>query len=245
MKRAQREQRRLWAYAVAGAVAAVACLYGLFRVPPAAPPRRIGGAAIGLMPIGARTFDPGKAEDSLLFDPTPLFLPTPISGSSIEKRLREPGGALADYRPKLIYGESALDLHLPAPSDAPTPAATLAGEPPGAPFMDFGRTDAPGPVVASRSAFVEVTEAATGRIVLTEALDGQPPIQGLWPPMEFLAAVDPAGLVGPLVRAPGGLIGDLGAAPAGVEEYFRNYLVKTERIGQKLGPGFYRISVGP
>jgi hypothetical protein len=56
--------------------------------------------------------------------------------------------------------------------------------------------------------------------------------------MEFVAAVDPAGLVGPLVPT----------VRSGVEEvdnFFQNYLARTLRVGERLAPGFYRICVGP
>ncbi len=56
--------------------------------------------------------------------------------------------------------------------------------------------------------------------------------------MEFLAAVDPAGLVGPPVLM-------LRSDAADVEAYFGRYLADTLRVGQRLSPGFYRICVGP
>jgi hypothetical protein len=56
--------------------------------------------------------------------------------------------------------------------------------------------------------------------------------------MEFMAAVDASGLVGPLVLT-------VHSDVAEVDAYFGRYLAETFRIGQRLEPGFYRICVGP
>jgi hypothetical protein len=99
-----------------------------------------------------------------------------------------------------------------------------------------------------RGAFVEIVATRTGRRALSAqamtqveklAADARPPGDRPWQPFEFLAAVDPAGLVGPLVIV---------EPRSGVEEvdrYFQDYLVQTVRVGERLKPGFYRISVGP
>jgi hypothetical protein len=56
--------------------------------------------------------------------------------------------------------------------------------------------------------------------------------------MEFLAAVDPAGLAAPLTLTTRSGVED-------VDTYFQNFLAHTLRVGERLAPGFYRISVGP
>jgi len=53
-----------------------------------------------------------------------------------------------------------------------------------------------------------------------------------------MAAVDPAGLVGPVVPT-------VRSGVSEVDDYFARYLEETLRVGQRLAPGFYRISVGP
>jgi hypothetical protein len=75
--------------------------------------------------------------------------------------------------------------------------------------------------------------------VLRETLqDARPPGEGEWQPMKFIVAVNATGLVGTLaVTQRSGV--------EAVDEYFQKYLVHTLRIGQRLAPGFYRISVGP
>jgi hypothetical protein len=68
--------------------------------------------------------------------------------------------------------------------------------------------------------------------------DARPPAAAQWRPMEFIAAVDPSGLVGPLVPTSRSGADD-------VDTYFGHYLADTLRVGQRLAPGFYRITVGP
>jgi hypothetical protein len=67
--------------------------------------------------------------------------------------------------------------------------------------------------------------------------DAHPPLSS-WKPMEFMTAVDSAGLVGPPVLT-------VHSDAAEVDAYFGRYLAETLRIGQRLDPGFYRICVGP
>jgi hypothetical protein len=73
---------------------------------------------------------------------------------------------------------------------------------------------------------------------LTEA---KPPTQQEWQPMEFLAAIEPGGLVGrPSLVASSGV--------EKVDQYFLEYLVKDWRVGErlsKLKTGFYLIKLGP
>jgi hypothetical protein len=196
-------------------------------------------AALQLVSVGGAAGDPALAEDVALFDPATLFLPTRWNSSYVAKTVREPGAAFAAYPPKPVFTESAPLLALPEPPVPASPAAALADDPPGVPLLGFGRTETAIPALAARGAFVEVVAAAGGRPVLAEALTAAaPPSDAPWQPMEFMAAVDAAGLVGPLVAT-------LSSGAAPVDAYFRRYLADTVRIGARLAPGFYRISVGP
>mgnify|MGYP006194076769 FL=1 len=85
---------------------------------------------------------------------------------------------------------------------------------------------------------VEIVAAASGRSVLAQVILERPPVSGEWQPVEFMAAVDASGLIGPLVVT----------TRSGLEEvdsFFSNYLIRTLRFGSRIGPGFYRISIGP
>ena len=94
--------------------------------------------------------------------------------------------------------------------------------------------------LSRRTAYVEIHEAGSGRTVFGQAVaDTHPPASSVpWQPMEFMAAVDAAGLVGPLVPTVRSGVDD-------VDSYFGRYLADSLRVGQRLAPGFYRIIVGP
>ena len=59
-----------------------------------------------------------------------------------------------------------------------------------------------------------------------------------WQPAEFLIAVTPAGLLGRPVETVSSDVED-------VDVFFRDYLARTLRLGERLPPGFYRVVVGP
>jgi hypothetical protein len=253
----------IWAAAVAVGVVAVVGVVALFRgavtpLPartPAGSPGRSGPAGSGaaaavaapapaspslqLVRVGGTGGDPALAEDVALFDPATLFLPTRWNSSYVVKAVSEPGDAFGGFPPDLIFPESAPVLDLPRAPMPASPGATLADDPPGLPLLGFGRTPERVAPLAGRGGFVEIFDAATGRSVFAETLpEAAPPADAPWQPMEFLAAVDPAGLVGPLIATVSS-----GARP--VDSYFRRYLAETLRVGARLAPGFYRISVGP
>jgi len=177
---------------------------------------------------------------TMLRDPTPLFLPTEYNSSRTDYVPPEPGGAFGGFPPQYAFGEAELSMNLPAAIAVPaTPAGALGSEPPGAPFLGFGRADLHVEPLAPRGAYVEITDAGTGRTVFGRpVMDARPPASTPWRPMEFMAAVDASGLVGPLVLTAHSDVAE-------VDAYFGRYLAETLRVGQRLAPGFYRISVGP
>jgi hypothetical protein len=226
---------RIWVGAAAAGVFAIVLLAFLIRVPE--PPLRL----VGPTPPTVGVVDPVVTMATLLRDPTPLFLPTRFNSSRIDYVPSEPGGAFAGFQPKLSYAEAELELHLPSVSAIPaSPAEALAGEPPGAPFLGFGRPEAAVQPLSRRTAYVEIQDAGSGRTVFGEAVtDTRPPASSVpWQPMEFMAAVDAAGLVGPVVPTVRSGVGE-------VDTYFGRYLGDTLKVGQRLAPGFYRIIVGP
>jgi hypothetical protein len=224
--------------AAAGLAAAIAIAL-LFRAPrasPAAPAKPPVRPTVGLA-----SMDPALSEEAVLFDPTPLFLPTEWNSTRKELPRREPGDEFTGYPDKPAFGEDELAIGLPPPIAVPAHLSdALEAYPPGTPFLGFGRTGYRPPVLPDRGAYVEIVAAGTGRLVLAKALlDAQPPGNGTWlQPLEFLVAVDPAGLVGPPVLT-------VRSGSEEVNGYFRHYLAETLRVGDRLAPGFYRISVGP
>ncbi len=81
-------------------------------------------------------------------------------------------------------------------------------------------------------------------------LEEAPPLlrAGAWQPLEFMAAVDPAGLVGslmPTVRSVTPPDNHFPQLDAEALQWLEKYLAQKLRVGERLGPGFYRICVGP
>ena len=244
MKLLDDDNKRLWILSSLAGAAILVFGIALFRPPrppapslPTHPKLTLGlGAATGA------SADPLFREDAEAHDPTPLFLPTRWNGSEVSLPPREQGGAFENFAPRLAFSTTQLALDLPQAVGVPArPADALEANPPGQQFVGVGRSDRTPPVLTPRSAYVEVVDVGTGRRVLAQALADLPTARADSPPQggdwEFMAAVDAAGLVGtlvPTVRS--------GTAADG---FFVTYLVENLRVGDRLPPGFYRISVGP
>ena len=234
-----RTSKTRWAIAFAGAAAAAAMVLVLFRGPSEVrlPPDEIRVKRTVTL---VNDQDRVVSDEAILLDPTALFLPTRWNATQREILPREPGGIFQGYdTPKHSFGENDLKLSLPAPIPVPTGAAeAVMSEALASALIGFGRADQPMPLPPLRGGFVEIVAAASGRPVLAQIIVGGPPVSGQWQPVEFVAAVDVAGLIGPLVVT----------TRSGLEEvdsFFANYLIRTLRLGSRLGPGFYRIYVGP
>jgi len=181
-------------------------------------------------------------DQARLGDPTPLFLPTQWNagqGVLPDEVVREPGQQFRTFPPKLVFGGAELKLDLPLPVPVPSvPAVALGGA--GADVLGgMGQAETVLPGMAERGAFIAVTTAGTGRQVLAEPVQNvQPPGGAVWQPMEFLIAVDAAGLVGPPVQI-------LRSGTEELDAYFQAYIAKDFEIGARLEPGLYRVAVGP
>lgn len=236
-------ERGRWIASAAGALAillVIVVLARVSRVPLAPMVVPTGPAKVAIEVAPASTGDPTLQEATVMHDQRPLFLPTERNVTLPKLPLREAGGLLLDRdEQRLLF--SKLTVRMPPPVNIPQPAAeaVLADAPP-LPLHGLGRIDLPLPPVPARGAVVEVLWARTNRRELLEALpvSARPPTEKMWRPMEFAAAIEPAGLVGSLV------VTERSDAEE-VERHFRNYLAQTFRIGERLPPGFYRVVVGP
>ena len=182
-------------------------------------------------------------DEVALRDPTPLFLPSRWNAAEDALAMnapREPGGALQDYPPKLAFAAEELKLDLPPVISVPKrPAEAFGLANLGQPYVGFGQTDETVEALPARKGYIEVVSAADGTVQFNQALNLEGPPSGvLWQPLEFLLAVDAAGLV----RLP---VLTESSRVTSVDSYFQNYLVNILRIGERLSPGFYRISIGP
>ena len=238
MKTAAGRQHR-WIYATIGALVVLVIFAALFRGPGEA---RVVAFKPLPPPVGAVKLVSLKRNEAALTDPTPLYLPTEWNAGQNALQAntqREPGGSFQGYPAKLAFAESELKLNFPAPVAVPArPADALASDRTGLAFLGVGQADRPVTQLIARKAFIEITDAANGQSQLAQALTGAEPPDGAWQPMEFLVAVDTAGLVGPPILTESSRV-------AAVDGYFQNYLVKTLHAGQRLAPGFYRVCIGP
>lgn len=213
--------------------------------PPPVPPPQKSSVQIARPGVA----DEVLKEEAELRDLRPLFLPTHRNAALPEPK-REPGRTILDEElPKWSFGEADLKVGREFP-----PVVTLGGksvekaeladalsiEAAEAPLLGFGRRGAEISPFVGRGGFVEVVAASDGRRVLAESLPigAGPPGGKAWAPMELLATVDAAGLTCPLVVTEGSRVEE-------ADIYFRNFLAQTFRIGARLAPGYYRITVAP
>ena len=249
------EPRRIWVVAALAALGVLALFLALFRSPVPPPPAPVGRLkptvevpASGELAINDR---------AVFKDPTPLFLPTRWNSAPPELKRREPEGAFTGYDSKYAFIENDLQLNMPPSIAVPArPVEALVGHAPGNPYLGMGRVDVTVPPLAPRWAFVEIVAAETGRRVFARPLVATAELgeragtlqAGNWQPVEFMAAVDAAGLVGrltPVARADSAADDPFFELPGQSLSALENYLAQRLRIGDRLPPGFYRIFVGP
>jgi hypothetical protein len=183
-------------------------------------------------------------EQATMFDPTPLFLPTEWNTSQRPLPAavrRQPGQVFGTFEPKLMYDAAELALSVGPERPLPTSPVDLLKVPSHDPFLGFGLEDVPSTSLALRKGFVEVRKVGTGEMVYARDLgrDIAPPTSRLdWQPAEFLVTVTVAGLLGQPADTASSDIEE-------VDAFFRGYLAKTLRLGERLPPGIYRVVVGP
>jgi hypothetical protein len=107
-----------------------------------------------------------------------------------------------------------------------------------APFAGLGQIDVPRKALAVRSGFIEVRRLGAHEYVIYQSLDGISLPRTDFAPLEFLAVVSSAGLIGDPILV-------TGSGWEEVDAFFRAYLAKTFRLGERLNPGRYRVLVGP
>ena len=235
------------------AVGITLALLLLFRFPDA--PARLAPAVVVKSPKAsvniAKLDDSNKLlkEEAELRDMRPLFLPTERNAALPEPRL-ESGRTFLDAETlKLTFTDAEAQVSRDLPPVAlldgkrveeAKPIDVLSSTENPLTLQGFGRREAKVIPVESRSAYLQVTALKDGKSVLDEKLppNARPPGDKAWAPVEFVATVDAAGLVGPLVVTEGSRVEE-------ADSHFKNYLARSFRIGDRLPPGFYRITVSP
>jgi hypothetical protein len=235
---------------LAGATAAVACagaalLFGSPAAPPPWPPPAVAGKfSLRLAPPGAT--DARLRQETELRDLRPLFLPTSRNAALREPR-REPGRTLLDDEDlKLKFADADLSVEPPVvllngiPVGQAAPVEALAIDADLAGLAGFGRRPTEAKALEPRGGFLEIAATRDGAAVLAVALPvaKRPVTDKTWGPLEFFAAVDAIGLASPLVLTVGSQVEE-------VDAHFRKFLTEDFRVGARLPPGFYRITVAP
>jgi hypothetical protein len=248
------ESKVRWWIAGFGAVGIIVALLTLFRFPEPPKVRQIPSVVVEHRKALVRMAKPDDSnmllkEEAELRDMRPLFLPTERNAALPEPRLESGRTFLDNETLKLTFTDTEAQVSRDLPPVAlldgrrveearPIDALSLMENP--LSLLSFGRGNSKVVPVGSRSAFLQVTALKDGTSVLDEKLppNARPPGDKGWAPVEFIATVDAAGLVGPLVVTEGSRVEETDA-------HFRNYLARTFRIGDRLPPGFYRVTVSP
>jgi hypothetical protein len=241
-------RRRLAGWWVAGLTlgCAAGALALLFRplarveeIPLPAPPPRVDVARLDAG-AGNRLLQ----EQAMIFDPTPLFMPTPKNAGQRPLPatvLGQRGQVFTDIEAKPVFGGGELTLPVASAELPPGRPADLLRAGQHDPLLGFGREDVAQPALPPRQGLVEVRRVDTGAMVFTGTLDEAvlvPAGQRDWQPAEYLVAVTAAGLLGRPVDTASSEI-------EAVDAFFRDYLGKTLHLGERLAPGMYRVVVGP
>ena len=195
---------------------------------------------VQLATAGSATSDQVLREKSELLDPTPLFFPTvwnygqrPLRASS----LKQPGQVFGSFEPKYTVGEQNIAAYRTEGTPVPEKLSDVLSQGNEAPFAGMGQVDRPRSSLPIRSGYVEVRDLNTGEIVIAQSLSGVVPPRPDFAPVEFIVAVGSAGLIGePFLTS--------GSEGDEVDGFFRDYLVRSYRLGERLRPGRYRVLVG-
>jgi len=198
---------------------------------------------VGLTKIDPTSTDDVTREEAIFRDPTPLFLPTPWNAgfdvAPPQSLASGPDSRFEDYKPKMTNSETDVRLAFPPSVEVPlSPAGGLRIGERVNPYGAIGRREVPLETFSARVGFIEVVGVRDGRRVIAESIptmEAAPTVD--WQPMEFLVAVDSTGLVGSVVV--------VGSGDETWDNTVRRFLAKQFRLGERLGSGFYRVSVGP
>ncbi|MBI2497007.1 MAG: hypothetical protein HYV75_03475 [Opitutae bacterium] len=234
-------KRRVW-LGLASALVVTGVWWTTARNKPAAAvPAPAKQPFVRLAGAGTGAGDQVLREQAELLDPTPLFFPTEwnFGQRPLKESLRkQPGQIFGSFPPKVDFGEQGIKAYGIEPAAVPEQLADVLAQGNEAPFAGMGQIDVHQPALAERSGFLEVYDISAGKYSLKQALANVALPRPDFAPMEFLAVVSSAGMIGEpvLVR---------GSGWEEVDSFFRSYLVKVFRLGERLSPGRYRVLVGP
>jgi hypothetical protein len=234
-----------WMIAAAVAAVAIAAAWVLFVTVRIAPTSAL---ALTHTERAALRLTLGHTQELAMRDLAPLFLPTKYNAGSELWRTPPPGSEYFARDPNekrgLHFPSENIALTLPPTVRLPGGAVEALANPPAPLAAGIGRSDGSVPVAAPSGGHVDVYGDGAADAVLSVALDpeARAPIATYerrgWRPLEFSANVDAVGLVGPLQLTTSSGVTE-------IDEYFRIYLARSFRLGDRLPPGWYRVVVGP
>jgi hypothetical protein len=142
------------------------------------------------------------------------------------------------YQPKSVFGEQDLKPYGKEAFPVPEKLADVLTQGNEAPLAGIGRVDSVLPPLQERSGFLEVRSFKDDKLVIGKILASLTLPRQDFAPLEFIVAISPSGIIGEPILASG-------SGWEEVDVFFRTYLVKTFRLGERLNPGQYRVLVGP
>ncbi|HVU17745.1 MAG TPA: hypothetical protein VHD32_12520 [Candidatus Didemnitutus sp.] len=181
------------------------------------------------------------AEQAEYFDPTPLFIPTAHNfgqGPLPARVVRQPGQIFNDISPNLTFKERALANYAFGYQSEAASVSDILEQGNEAPFAGFEQVDGRGPTISQRIAYLSIKSMKTGMEIMGQSLPELKLPTTEFAPMDFLALVGNSGFVGePLMTS--------GSGSEEVDGAVRKYLAQKLRLGDRLPPGQYVVSVGP
>jgi hypothetical protein len=234
-------KRRVW-IGLASALVVTGVWWNTARMKPA-----VAGTAAPAKPpfvrmagAGTGTGDLILREQAELMDPTPLFFPTEWNFGQRpmpENMRRQPGQVFGSFGENITLGTQPIKPYGSEAAVVPERLADVMAQGNEAPFAGMGQIDVQHPALPERSAILEIGDLSGKENVIKQTLTGLLLPRTDFAPVEFLAVVSSAGLVGDPVLVSGSGWDE-------VDSFFRSYLVKTFRLGERLDPGQYRVLVG-
>ena len=195
---------------------------------------------VGLTQIGPDASAELLAEQLAAYDPTPMFIPTPMnnSGPVIEVEAHVGTGGPFEPLPPGLTKTGPLRFAAPVPvPSGPVEGLRLTERTEAA--LALGRADVAGEGLVVRAGQIEAISLDSGRVVVTHTMPEAPDMPGGdWQPLELMGAITRAGFVGELVVTSS-------SGSEEMDDFFRFHLRKNVRIDARLRPGFYAFRVGP
>jgi hypothetical protein len=235
-------KRRVWiGMALAAAVTVAWWSWTRTKLPPVlATTAKPAQPLVRLTGAGTVTGNQVLREMTELMDPAPLFLPTEWNYGQRELPaavLKQPGQVFGGIPAIFTVDEQNLTPYGMEATAVPEKLVDVLVQGNEAPFAGLGQIGGLRPTLPVRLAFIEVWELKNGKVIISQQLSGILVPRSDFAPMEFLVMVGSAGLIGePILTS--------GSGWDEVDNFFRIYLAKSYRLGERLHPGQYRVLVG-